>query len=386
LVLAAGIVAAMALQACSSSAPSHSESKSKADPVLSETKTKTERPGATTATSPSSSRPPEPQGLIFEGEKRLANVHQVTFGGQNAEAYWSADGSHLIYQWTPSDGTCDQIYTMKADGSDRTLVSTGKGRTTCSYYIPGTDRILFSSTHNASEACPPPPDHSQGYVWAIYSTYEIYTAQQDGSELKALTKNDAYDAEATLSVDGKWIVFTSTRDGDLDLYKMRIDGTDVTRLTEEPGYDGGAFFSRDGRKIVYRASRPEAGSALDEYKSLLAQGLVRPRQLEIYTMNADGTGKTRVTSNGAANFAPYFTPDGTQILFASNMGDPKGRNFDLYLVNVDGSGLEKVTTCTSFDGFPMFSPDGKKLAFASNRNGSVPGETNIFVADWVAKP
>lgn len=388
LALAAFVLFFCALQACSSSAPSHSETKSKADPG-SQTKTKTDPAGATaqtsqpaTSSSHESARPPEPQGLLFDGEIRLANVRQLTFGGQNAEAYWSADGKHLSYQWTPPDGGCDQIYTMKADGSDRRLISTGKGRTTCSYSIPGTDRILFSSTHASAAECPPTPDHSQGYVWPIYSTYEIYTAKEDGSDLRQLTRNDAYDAESTLSVDGKWIVFTSTRDGDLDLYKMRPDGTEVTRLTDEPGYDGGAFFSRDGTKIVYRASRPEPGLVLDDYKALLTQGLVRPKQLEIYFMNSDGTGKTQVTSNGAANFAPYFTPDGSQIIFASNMADPKGRNFDLYLVNLDGSGLAPVTTCSSFDGFPMFSPDGKKLAFASNRNGSVPGETNIFVADW----
>lgn len=333
---------------------------------------------------PAHVRPPEPKGLWFDGESHLANVKQLTFGGQNAEAYWSEDGSFLTYQWTKAEGGCDQIYTMRADGSERRLVSTGTGRTTCSYAIPGTDRILFSSTHESAAECPAVPDFSEGYVWPIYSTYEIWSAKKDGSDLKRLTTNDAYDAEATTTVDGSWIVFTSTRDGDLDLYKMRADGSEVTRLTDEPGYDGGAFFSRDGKKIVYRASRPDSGQALGDYRSLLARGLVRPRSLEIWWMNTDGSGKTRVTSNGAANFGPYFTPDGSAILFASNVGDPKGRNFDLYLVNVDGTGLERVTTCTSFDGFPMFSPDGKKLAFASNRNGSVPGETNIFVADWTA--
>ncbi len=331
-------------------------------------------------------RPPEPQGLHFEGEERLVNVKQITFGGQNAEAYWSPDGSHLIYQWTKPEGGCDQIYAMKADGTERSLVSTGAGRTTCAYFIPKTDRILYSSTHAASPDCPPNPDHSEGYVWPLYGTYEIWTAKTDGSDPKALTKNDAYDAEATCSTDGKWIVFTSTRDGDIDLYKMRPDGSDVTRLTDAPGYDGGAFFSRDGKKIVWRSSRPDSGAALEDFRRLLAKGLVKPRQLDLWWMNANGTGKTRVTSNGAANFAPYFTPDGKRIIFASNLADPKGRDFDLYLVNLDGTGLERVTTCPSFDGFPMFDPDGKRLAFASNRNGSVPGETNIFVAEWKEKP
>ena len=329
-------------------------------------------------------RPPEPQGLWFEGEKHLTDVRQLTFGGQNAEAYWSADGAELIFQWTPVDAKCDQIYTMKAsDGSMKRLVSTGKGRTTCSYFIPGTDRILYSSTHLGGDACPPEPDFSQGYVWPLYTSYDIFTAKTDGSDVQRLTTAPGYDAEATTSVDGKWIAFTSVRDGDIDLYRMRADGTDVTRLTSEPGYDGGAFFSRDGKRICYRAGRPADEKELADYKALLAEGLVRPRTLEIWWMNADGTGKTKVTSNGAANFAPYFTPDGKKILFASNMGDPRGRNFDLYLVNLDGTGLEQVTTCSSFDSFPMFSPDGKELAFASNRNGSVPGETNIFVAKWV---
>jgi len=336
----------------------------------------------------SSTRPPEPQGLLFPGEDHLANVRQLTFGGQNAEAYWSPDGSELILQVTRPGAGCDQIYVMDAqvglgsDGARGRLVSTGTGRTTCAYFLPGTDRVLFSSTHLASSECPPTPDHSRGYVWPIYSSYEIWTARNDGSDLARLTSSDGYDAEATVSRDGKWIVFTSTRDGDLDVYKMRTDGTGVVRLTDEPGYDGGPFFSPDGARIVYRASRPE-GDELREYRELLAQGLIRPGRLEIWWMNADGTGKTQVTSNGAANFAPFFTPDGERILFASNVADPRGRNFDLWLVNLDGSGLEQVTTCPSFDSFPMFSPDGRRLVFASNRNGRVPGETNIFVADWV---
>jgi Tol biopolymer transport system component len=329
-------------------------------------------------------RPPAPQGLWFEGEDRLTNVTQLTFGGQNAEAYWSPDGSRLIYQYTAPEGGCDQIWTMNADGSDKTMVSTGRGRTTCAYFV-GAGSILYASTHHASPECPPEPDHSRGYVWPLYGTYELWRADADGSRLVRLTDNDAYDAEATLSPDGEWVIFTSTRDGDIDLYRMRPDGSDVKRLTSTPGYDGGAFFSPDGSRICWRSSRPE-GEALEDYRRLLEEGLVRPSNLEIYWMNADGTGITQVTDNGAANFAPYFTPDGEAILFASNVGDPRGRNFDLWLVNLDGTGLEQVTTCSSFDSFPMFSPDGTKLAFASNRNGSVPGETNIFVADWVSEP
>jgi Tol biopolymer transport system component len=326
---------------------------------------------------------PEPAGLLFEGEGRLANVVQLTFGGQNAEAYWSPDGSRLVFQATPEPGGCDQIFVMGADGSAVRRVSDGTGRTTCSYFLDA-ERVLYSSTHASSADCPPEPDRSRGYVWPLYSGYEIWTSKLDGSERVRLTDNEAYDAEATVSVDGRWIVFTSTRDGDIDLYRMRTDGSEVTRLTDTPGYDGGAFFSRDGTKICWRASRPE-GEALADFRALLGEGLVRPGKLEIYWMNSDGTGATQVTNNGAANFAPYFTPDGGRILFASNLGDERGRNFDLYLVNLDGTGLERVTTCPSFDSFPMFSPDGRRLAFASNRNGSVPGETNLFVADWVER-
>jgi Tol biopolymer transport system component len=328
-------------------------------------------------------RPPEPKGTWFDGERHLADVTQLTFGGQNAEAYWSPEGTHLIYQWTAPDAKCDQIYTMKADGSERRLVSTGRGRTTCSYFIPGTDRILFSSTHLGGDDCPAEPDFSQGYVWPLYSSYEIFTAKRDGSDLRRLTESPGYDAEATVSVDGEWIVFTSTRDRDIELYKMRTDGTEVTRLTHEPGYDGGAFFSPDGQKICYRSGRPQDDAELADFRTLLASDLVRPRRLEIYWMNADGSGKKQVTDNGAANFAPYFTPDGRQIIFASNMANPRGRDFDLYLVGIDGGPIDRVTFCPSFDSFPMFSPDGQSLVFASNRNGAVPGETNVFVARWV---
>jgi Tol biopolymer transport system component len=328
-------------------------------------------------------RPAEPAGLWFKGEDQLANVRQLTFGGQNAEAYWSPDGQSLIFQATPAEGGCDQIYVVSADGGEPTLVSTGRGRTTCAYFLTN-DRILYSSTHAADPACPPEPDHSRGYVWPLYDSYEVYSADLDGSNLVELTDNEFYDAEATVSPDGQWILFTSTRDGDIDLYRMRPDGSDVTRLTDLPGYDGGAFYSPDGTKICWRASRP-TGEDLTDFRALLQEDLVRPSNLEIYWMNADGTGVQRVTDNGRANFAPYFTPDSNGLLFASNLGDERGRNFDIYSIGLDGDvkGLTPITTCSSFDSFPMFSPDGRRLAFASNRNGSVPGETNIFVADWI---
>lgn len=324
-----------------------------------------------------------PAAVVAPAEKHLVNITQLTFGGENAEAYFSADGQRLIFQSTRDAHACDQIFTMNVDGSNVKMVSTGTGRTTCSYFFPNLGRILYSSTHLGSKECPPRPDFSQGYVWAIYPTYDIFTARPNGSELKQLTQTTGYDAEATISTSGKKIVFTSTRDGDLDIYSMDANGRNVRRLTNEIGYDGGPFYSRDGKQIVYRAYHPQNEKDKTDYLKLLKANLIRPTTLEIWVMNADGSNKRQITRNGKANFAPYFFPDGKRIIFASNMDDPKGRNFDLYVVNVDGSGLERITDNETFDGFPMFSPDGKKLVFASNRNAKERGETNVFIADWV---
>ncbi|MFN8005491.1 MAG: hypothetical protein U0V70_00385 [Terriglobia bacterium] len=315
-------------------------------------------------------------------EKHLKNIRQLTFGGENAEAYFSFDGRQLIFQSTRDQWPCDQIYTMKIDGSEARRVSTGKGRTTCSYFLRDGKHFIYSSTHLGSDACPPKPDYSHGYVWPLEKDFDIFLADFSG-HLKQLTKTPGYDAEATISPDGRRIVFTSIRDGDLDLYSMKIDGTDVHRLTQTPGYDGGAFYSPDNQKIVYRAYHPSDEKALAKYKELLAQNLIEPRELELFVMNADGSNSTQITNNHAANFCPFFHPNGKKIIFSSNVNDPRGRNFDLFLINLDGSGLEQITFNETFDGFPMFSPDGKKLVFASNRNGKVRGETNVFIADWV---
>src|SRR5215216_1111034 len=325
----------------------------------------------------------KPSAVELPQEKHLRNVRQLTNGGENAEAYFSGKGERLIFQSKRGGAECDQIYTMRADGGDVRMVSTGKGRTTCSYYFPRGGRILYSSTHLASEKCPPPPDYSRGYVWAVYPSYDIFTAKPDGSDLKQLTKTEGYDAEATMSVDSKKIVFTSMRDGDLDIYTMDADGRNVKRLTNELGYDGGPFFSRDGKLIVYRANHPQTPEQTARYQKLLAENLIEPNALEIWVMDADGRNKRQVTRLGVASFAPYFLPDGRRIIFSSNVNDPKGRNFDLYSVNLDGSGLERVTFNDTFDGFPMFSPDGRRLVFASNRNAAARGDTNVFIADWI---
>jgi TolB protein len=320
-------------------------------------------------------------------EKHLRNVRQLTFGGQNAEAYFSADGKKLIYQSSHGDVKCDQIFEMNIDGTGQHMVSTGKGRTTCSYFFPNGKKILYASTHLGSPECPPRPDFSKGYVWAVYSGYDIFTANPDGSNLKQLTTAQGYDAEATISLDGKKITFTSLRNGDLDIYTMDADGKNVKQLTHEAGYDGGPTFSPDGKWIVYRAYHPKTEQEIADYKDLLAKNLIRPTSLEIWIMRADGSEKRQITNLGAASFGPAFTADGKRIIFSSNY-DPETHatggmgNFELWLINLDGTGLERVTFSDGFDGFPMFSVDGMKLVWASNRNAKAPHETNIFIGDW----
>lgn len=313
----------------------------------------------------------------------LSNIRQLTSGGENAEGYFSFDETKFVYQRTNRElgDSCDQIYTYDLATGRQRRVSTGYGRTTCSYFLPGDSLILYASTHLADTACPPPPDHSMGYVWPLYPSFDIFVADTNGRIVRQLTNSVGYDAEGTVSPVGDRIVFTSTRTGDIELFSMNLDGSDIRQLTNLPGYDGGAFYSWDGERIVFRASRPE-GNDLTTYRSLLANNLVRPSRMELMVMDADGGNLRQITNNGAANFAPFWHPDGEHIIFASNMDDPKGRNFDLYLIRRDGTGLTRVTHNETFDGFPMFTRDGRTLIFASNRHGSKVGETNLFVCDF----
>jgi len=321
----------------------------------------------------------------FEGEKHLTNIRMLTDGGENAEAYLSFDEKKLIFQSTHGDLKCDQIFTMNIDGSDKKMVSTGKGRTTCSYFLPGDEKIIYASTHLAGDDCPPPPDRSKGYAWKLYESFDIFSANADGTNLKRLTNTNGYDAEATVSPKGDKIVFTSTRDGDPEIYTMNLDGSDQTRLTHQKGYDGGAFFSLDGSKIVFRASRPKTAEELADYADLAENAMFRPTTLEIYVMNADGSGIQHITNFGKASFAPFFHPDGKRIIFSSNINSKTGRDFDLYLINTDGTGLEQITFNETFDGFPMFTRDGKHIVFCSNRFDKSEGDTNVFIADWIDK-
>lgn len=325
------------------------------------------------------------KNLLLEGEKRLKNIKQLTFAGENAEAYFSSDGKQLIFQSKRDGRGCDQIYKMNADGSNVKMISNGDGRTTCSYFFKGNKRVIYASTHGGAKECPPNPDMSQGYVWAVYPDFDLYTSKPDGTDIKKLTDTKGYDAEATVSPDGKKIIFTSERSGDLELYSMNIDGSGIKQLTDAIGYDGGAFYSPDSKMIVYRRSTPKTEAEIARYKSLLGRHLIVPTTFEIWVMNADGSNKRQITNLASGSFAPFFTPDGKKIIFCTNYfaTDPRKRNFDLALINLDGTGLERVTFNETFDGFPMFSPNGKKLVFASNRNAAKEGDTNVFIADWV---
>jgi dipeptidyl aminopeptidase/acylaminoacyl peptidase len=323
-------------------------------------------------------------------EKHLKNITQLSFGGDNAEAYFSFNNEKLTLQVTDvKQGIpCDQIYMldlMAKDQTRRNLISTGKGRTTCSYFMPGDQEILYASTHEAADSCPPPPAPRKDgkYLWPIYNTFDIYVADLKGNVKRKLTNHSGYDAEATVSPKGDLIVFTSDRSGDLELYTMNIDGSNVKQITSGLGYDGGAFFSPDGSKLVFRASRPQTPEAIAEYKELLSEGLVAPTNMELYTCNIDGSDLKQVTNLGKANWAPFFHPSGKKIIFSSNHASSRGYNFQLYMVNLDGSGLEQITFNSNFNAFPMFSPNGKKIVFSSNRNNGGTRDTNVFIADWV---
>jgi Tol biopolymer transport system component len=342
---------------------------------------------AVLATGCAASRMPDaaagPHLPAVQGERHLRNIRQLTFGGENAEAYFSFDGKQLIFQSTRDGAGCDQQYTMNIDGSGLRRVSNGQGRTTCGFFLPGNREIVYASTHGGSPECPARPDMSRGYVWPVYASYDIYRADADGSNLRNITSSPGYDAEPTVGPDGR-IVFTSVRDGDMEIYSMNADGSGVRRLTNRVGPDGGPFFNKDGSKIVFRGRTLTSGAELDRYKSLLKDGLWQPTSLELFVMNSDGSGLHQITSSSAASFAPFFHPDGKRIIFSSNITSQQGRGeFDLYMINVDGTGLERITHAEGFDGFPMWSPDGTKLVFASNRNAAAVGNTNLFIADWV---
>ena len=330
--------------------------------------------------------------LLFDGERYFKNIQQLTFGGDNAEAYWSFDGKFITFQRTnPKEGVlCDQIFIGKAPAAGEQftyqMLSNGKGRTTCSYFLPDGKHVLFASTVKGGDECPPVPDRSKygnKYIWPLYNTYDIFIADLKGNITSQLTTAKGYDAEATLSADGKKMIYCSDKGGDLDLYVMDLKSKKEIQVTSQLGYDGGAWFSPDGKKIVWRASRPSTPEAISEYKSLLAEGMVAPTNMEVWVADADGKNARQITNLGQANWAPNFTPDGKHIIFCSNHEYKRGFPFNMYIVDLEGNGLEKISRDKGFDAFPMFSPDGKKIIFASNRNNGGTRDTNLFMADWV---
>jgi len=310
------------------------------------------------------------------------NLQQLTHGGQNAEAYWSPDGKRLIFQSTRDGRECDQMYIMNADGSDVRMVSTGKGVTTCGYFLADGKHILYASTHESGDACPARPDRSRGYVWAVYPGFDIFLATDTGKIVKKLTDTPGYDAEATVNWKKDRIVYTSLASGDLELWTMKTDGSGKKRITTSEGYDGGAVFSRDGSKLVWRAHHPDTPEKAARAKELLKDNLTAPMKMELFVADADGANAKQITNFGCASFAPTFTPGGKKILFSSNKHKCDSRDFELYLINLDGTGLEQVTSFGGFTSFPEFSPDGRKLAFASSYKSTGNYEFNIFTADW----
>lgn len=335
---------------------------------------------------------PNQDTLAFPGEHHFKNLRQLTFGGDNAEAYFSKDGKYLVYQRTDSKNgiLCDQIWMGKIPENANEefkpkLVSTGTGRTTCAFFYPDGKHIVYASTHLGSKDCPPVPDKEKmkRYIWPIYESFDLFVADTNGNIVKQLTHTKGYDAEATISPKGDKMVFTSTRNGDLDLYTMDLDGNNVKQITFDLGYDGGAWFSPDGTKILWRASRPKTPEEIADYKNLLSQGLVAPTFMEVWIANADGSDAHQITFLDKANWAPNFMPDGQHIIFCSNHEYAKGFPFNMYKTDINGKGLEKVSRDKGFDAFPMFSPNGKKIVFSSNRNNGGTHDTNIFIADWV---
>lgn len=325
----------------------------------------------------------ERESLLVPGEVHFGNFRRLSTLGEHAEGYFSWAGDRISMQATIPPYECDQIFTLDLLTGTRTLVSTGTGRTTCAYFYPGDDKVIFASTHAADPGCLPPPDFSKGYVWKIFPQFEIYVRDLNSGELSVLAPHEGYDAEATVSPRGDKVVFTSTRNGDLDIYTMNLDGSDVLQLTDQLGYDGGPFYSPDGSKIVYRAFYPKTEAETARYRELLAIDTIEPMALQLMVMDADGKNKRQITDNGCANFAPYYHPDGKRIIFCSNYPEPRGHDFNLFLIGEDGKNMEQVTHYPGFDGFPMFSHDGKRLIFASNRKNAHPGNTNLFLVDWI---
>ena len=322
----------------------------------------------------------------------LTRIRRLTIEGRRAgEGYWSKDGRQLVFQSEREPGNpFYQIYLMDMESGNATRVSPGAGKTTCAFINPETGDILFSSTHHDPRSKQLQDEElkfrasgqERRYSWDYDPEMEIYVRGQKSGALRRLTNKRGYDAEASFSPDGQWIVFSSTRDaydrelspaerkqletdpsyfGEIYIMRADADGTGPRRLTSVRGYDGGPFFSPDGKRIIWRRF-DEAGLIAD-----------------IWTMNLDGTDQRQLTNFKAMSWAPYIHPSGQYVIFASNkLGF---ENFELFLVDIDGRKEPvRVTHTDGFDGLPVPSPDGRQLAWTSNRGGGREGQ--IFLAQW----
>ena len=326
----------------------------------------------------------ESKKLIHKNEKHFKNMKQLTFGGENAEAYFNFNFDKVIFQSKRDGAEFDAIYEMDLNGKNQKKLSSGEGVTTCSYFLPDGKTYVYASTHAGKRELKK-PDRSMGYVWPLYQDFDIFLAEYPSNKIvKQLTNTDRYDAEATVSPDGEKILFTSLRDGDMEIYIMNIDGSQQRRLTHMPGFDGGPFFSWDGKLIVWRGSHPESEEELAKQKDLQDKNLMTPVNLDLYVMNADGTNIRRLTNNESANFGPFFHPDNKRIIFSSNYNQKVKFEFDLWMINIETGELEQITHTSSFDGFPMFNKDASLLVFGSNRNNAKGSrDTNVFIAEWL---
>jgi Tol biopolymer transport system component len=330
------------------------------------------------------------QPSVSKESEFLSRIRRLTVEGRRAgEGYWGPDGQRLVFQSEREPGNpFYQIYLMDMASGDVSRVSPGLGKTTCSFINPQTGDVLFASTHHDPRSKQLQDEElkfrasgqERRYAWDYDPEFEIYALAEKAGGLTRLTNAKGYDAEASYSPDGQWIAFSSMRDAynrpltaaeqkqiEVDpsyfgeIYLMRADGSGQTRLTTVPGYDGGPFFSPDGTRIIWRR--------FDE------QGLIA----NVWTMKLDGSDARQVTDFGSMSWAPYIHPSGEYILFASNkLGF---ENFEVFMTDIDGRKEPvRVTYSDGFDGLPVPSPDGRRIAWTSSRGGGREGQ--IFLAEW----